>query len=158
MTPRGIFSVAVPAALAAVSILSCIGDPDAPGFNAHRAQWDQNEPALYAYTVRHVCFCYGKGAPVHVVASRESVLTAKMEGYDSLGILAGAPSPQSYSIDSLFNEVDEKLRYRHDSRRVSFDSAYGFPASVYIDFEKQAADEEYGLEISDFRPVSLDPL
>ena len=146
------------AALAAAFLMGCISDPDSPDLKTHRTQWNKNEPALYSYTVKHTCFCEGKGAPVHVVASRESVLVAKMEGYDSLGILTDAPSPQSYSIDSLFDEVDGRLQYRHDSRRVSFDSAYGFPASVYIDFEKQKADEEYGLEISDFRPISRDPL
>lgn len=156
MTRRGLLYLA--AALASFSLQGCVGDPDAPDLDAQRARWNKNEPAFYSYTVRHICFCYGKGAPVHVVASRESVWVAKMEGYDSMGILTDAPSPQSYSIDSLFDEVDGKLRHRHDSRRVSFDPTYGFPADVYIDFEKQAADEEYGLEISEFRPMSRDPL
>lgn len=144
--------ILLPAALAALSLTGCIGDPEAPDLDAPRALWGRMEPVSYGYTVRHTCFCVG--GPVYVVADRDSVLTAKMEGPAPGDTLTDVPSPQDYSMEALFDEVEERLQRRHDSHRVSFDPAYGFPADIYIDFEKGVADEEYGLVITDFRPLN----
>lgn len=145
------------AALFTFFLTGCLGEPDSPDIKGPRARWRDQEPALYAYTVEHTCFC--KVGPVHVMASRESVLVAQKtsRGLDS-PVPAGAPenvaAKQDYSIEALFDEVESQLRRKHDGHGITYDKIYGFPAEVRIDFEKRAADEEYGLVISDFRAVN----
>lgn len=143
------------AAFAVCALAGCIGDPGPAGgpvdMSGARALWRSREPALYAYTATYTCFCLI--GPVHVLAGRDSVLTAQ-EASIPPGTLTDAAHKQHYAIDSLLAEVGALLDRDHDSHRVSFDKTYGFPDTVYIDFDRQMADEEYGLRITDFHPVA----
>lgn len=130
---------------------SCISDaPSSPLGNAE-ADWRRSEPDTYAYTVTHVCFC--PGGPVEVMANRDSVLSVQaLPG--GRGILDPSRDKRGYAIDSLIREVRANLDRKHDSHTLHFDKTYGFPDSVFIDFDNHATDEEYGLIISDFRPIT----
>lgn len=141
--------------MAAIFLAACVSDPetsappdsDTPDLTAPRMRWEENEPAAYAYTVSRHCFC--AGGPVHVVADRDSVVSAVAE--PGRGLPEILPDIQIYSMDSLFAEVQSASARDAHSRRLSFDATYGFPDSVAIDFSAQMADEEYSLVITDFR-------
>jgi hypothetical protein len=131
--------------LAAMIFSGCLTGPETVDLAAHKAKWKKTEPAAYQYHVKRFCECWPED--VEVWATRDSVIRIREIGAES-------QSPnlhrQDFSIDSLFAEVERALAQEYVTRKVSFNEAYGFPESVYIDFDKQIADEEYSLVISDF--------
>jgi hypothetical protein len=133
-------------AFIALVLASCVADPDGP------PAW--KAPPAYTYTYQRNCFCPPEWrGPFSVSADSASVVSVfrKLEGGDSVRITERL---QSYSIDSIRAELNGKLAREHDTAIVRYDSLYGFPASAYIDFSHQMADEEYGFTITDFRDLA----
>jgi hypothetical protein len=145
----------VPALVAGLLIAAC--DPEAPpsqdrqekAIAEAKARWKAKEPERYSYTFRPVCFCPLDS--LRVTATRDSVIQVVSLRAGSQG---SVPSPQSYSIESLFQGLEGALQSHPDVLRMSFDPEYGFPDSVVIDPDKQAEDDEYSQYISGFRVES----
>jgi hypothetical protein len=130
-------------------LLSCVSDPEPkPGTG-----WQEKKPAAFSYTYQRNCFCPPDWrGPFSVYADSVSVdsVFRRFAGGDGDSV-AITENLQSYSIDSIRAELNAMLELDHDTAIVRYDSVYGFPASAYIDFNFQAADEEYGFTITDFR-------
>ncbi|MEO7423781.1 MAG: DUF6174 domain-containing protein [Fibrobacteria bacterium] len=145
--------------LAAAIFQGCLGDTTGPtrtwdGIVAAE-KWRRSEPDLYSYTVSYLGFW--SGGPVHVVANRDSVLSAEADTA-GLGGSAVITDKQKYSIDSLMTEVAAQSASRHDSENIHYHQTYGFPESAYIDWKDRELDGGFGLIISDFAPITLVPL
>jgi len=57
------------------------------------------------------------------------------------------------TIDRLFSELGSDAVQEADSLTVSYDSTYGFPVEVAIDYIELAADDELYLSVSAFEPL-----
>jgi hypothetical protein len=135
----------LPAALLALS--ACMTDNAPADLASARETWRAHAPARFSYTFRTVCFCSPES--VRVVATRDSVLEAR--NYDGNAV-ADAYSPQSYSIDSVFADLEALAGAKHYKLRITFDPEYGFPDTVDYDRSKEGADDEFYQVISDFHP------
>ena len=152
MTRRGIPAAAM--ALTALSFMGCVGDSGGESpIQDRRGQWRKREPASYSYTVTRNCHCLG--GPVQVIASRDSVLSARESRESTL-----SPFPEvapldkrEYSIEAVFDEVEARVNRPHDSHSLSFDGTYGYPDSFAYDESRTMADDEYGLTITDFTAI-----
>ena len=54
-------------------------------------------------------------------------------------------------VDGVFATIQDAVSSGADAINVSYDPNAGFPLTVAIDYELQAADEELAITISDFR-------
>jgi hypothetical protein len=62
----------------------------------------------------------------------------------------GRPVPFSYansfpSAEQLFDAIQDGIDRRADLIDVEYDPTYGYPTSVYIDYDRRVADEELSL-------------
>ena len=106
--------------------------------------WDRFErsaPQSYSYIVRITCECPAEVTrPVVVWVDRGSVEFLFYED-------DGRPVPLSIadsfpSVEQLFDAIQDAIDRNADSVDVEYDFTYGYPTSVYIDYDRRVADEE----------------
>ena len=107
-------------------------------------RFERNAPLSYAYTVRVDCECpTDVTRPVDVWVDRGSVEYL-------LYVDDGRPVPYSYansfpSVEQLFDAIQDGIDRNADYIDVEYDPTYGYPTSVYIDYDRRYTDEELSL-------------
>jgi hypothetical protein len=133
-----------------LTLASCgVLDPDRriEGLDAAKARWALLQVDDYQLTLRRLCFCQDYD-PVRitvvdgVVAARVYVETGAPVPADRAALFPGVPG--------LFALLEEANR-REASINVTFDQQYGFPTNAFIDYIKNAIDDELSFEITDFQ-------
>ena len=109
--------------------------------------WDRfqrSAPLSYSYTVRVDCECpTDVTRPVTVWVDRGSIEYLLYED-------TGRPVPLSYassfpSVEQLFDAIQDGIDRQADFLDIQYDPTYGYPTSVYIDYDRRVADEELSL-------------
>lgn len=126
-------------------------EPLKPGGRSQRAVWEARNIDSYSYLLRVNAFsAEGAAGAVQVVVT---------DGVPKVTAPAGVPLPEGATfarydtIPELFGLVEQAEAAGAETIRAEYDPAYGFPADVFIDLDKQLADEEFGFVITDFRPL-----
>ena len=109
--------------------------------------WDRFQstaPLSYSYTVRVACDCTSDVTrPVTVWVDRGSIeylLYADDNRPVPLSISNSFPS-----AEQLFDAIQDAIDRQADFIDVEYDFTYGYPTSVYIDYDRRTADEELSL-------------
>ncbi len=121
--------------------------------SAAQSRWRDSQVSHYRYNLTVACFC-GFTQRMPLTVEVEDGLMRSMVFND------GTPVPPDqlqwfsrYStIDALFDFTKETLRTA-DKINVEYDSTYGFPSKVQIDFYTDAVDDELALEVANFQPL-----
>lgn len=136
-------------------------DPEYIDFRKHKVLWDCWDVDHYLLTmIDRFPICFGTkvtvevkgGEVVEATASPESIYGCTTEMYNPLGYK---------TIDDIFYKIESALdndielkelnddikRYRADQVRLKYDSIYGFPTHVHLDYLLGWADEEDTYEI-----------
>lgn len=110
-----------------------------------RARWDASGPSAYSMTYGRLCFCPTEvTGPFAVRVVGDRVVEVTLDGtpvvYD-----------RAMTVDALFERLASA--YARDAHRVdvTYDSALGFPSSIFIDYDERIADEEMGYTVTDLR-------
>ena len=139
-------------ALAALVLSSCSILPNRD-LNSAQSRWQSARVTHYRYNVHVGCFCaFTDRMPLTVEVANG--VTKSMTYSD------GTPVPQDQaewfanysSIDKLFTLTTEGVS-KADDIKVEYDAKYGFPSTVYIDYIRQAADDELSLSVTNFQPL-----
>jgi hypothetical protein len=138
--------------IAALLLSSCSLLPNFD-FNAAQSRWQSAHLTHYRYDLHVGCFCaFVDRMPLSIEVENGTV---KSMLYND-----GTPVPQDQQeifaryapIDTMFAFTADAL-HRADETKVEYDAKYGFPATLYIDYIRQAADDELSLSASNFQPL-----
>ncbi len=116
-----------------------------------RRTWSSQFISDYEYVVRRNCYCVMGGVAVRVVVQGDRVVSREIEGSG-----VSVPVSMAYlypTIDGLFSVVQEAIDSRADDIDTSYDSRYGFPTDIWIDYDRGVADEEEGYALIRFRSL-----
>ena len=128
-----------------LALSGCTKDKGGGQWLYQREKWKSMGISSYSFSFKRYCFCTPEGVgPFQIVVLQGKIVTVNGQPYESGGALL-VPT-----IDQLFEFVDQYLDRRPYSSRVIYNSRYGFPEDVYIDFNKDLADEETGFQVSEF--------
>ena len=129
-----------------LSLVSC-GDLVGPtvDFIANKAKWDREGPAAYTYVFQRLCFCGGEAIQQVRITVSGGQVTAVVRVADGQAV----PPEQvnqffRVTIDSLFGLVGDAIEGDAHDLDVTYDSRWGYPTAVYIDYDANTADEEQG--------------
>jgi hypothetical protein len=138
-------------ALVLSSLAACDGITGVDDLGRAQSQLDRNwdrfqrsAPLSYTYTVRVDCECpTDVTRPVTVWVDRGSIEYLLYED-------DGRPVPFSYSnsfpsVEQLFDAIQDGIDRQADFIDIEYDPTYGYPTSVYIDYDRRIADEELSL-------------
>lgn len=117
----------------------------------NQQKWNDANIPHYRFSLNIGCFCvFRSEMPLIVEVSNGEVVS--MTGADGNIIDATNANYAYYStyatIDRLFSEIESDSVREADEVTVSYDSTYGFPAEINIDFIKAAVDDELYLSAS----------
>ena len=128
-----------------------------------RAEWNAERIVNYNFNVALSCFCFfehGDSFTVTVLNGETKAIRWE-DGTTLTNADAIFPSIERVTtIDRMFNEI-ERARTQAAYVKATFDPAYGFPTSFYIDNNFGVADDEIGYTISNFaltQPVEPTPV
>lgn len=117
----------------------------------HIDEWVAKGPASYEYVQTQLCFCH----PDYTKPYRIRVQAGKV--VDARDAETGAPAPEQYvarTVPELFAVIQDALDRDADRLDVAYDPELGYPTSIVIDYERQAADEELTLEAKGLVPLA----
>lgn len=125
-------------------------------FSRNQQKWEDAQISHYRFELNIGCFCaFRDQMPLTVEALNGEVVS--MAGSDGSVIAATDPNYELFSkyatIDRLFSELEADLGGGADEVTVTYDSTYGFPSEINIDFIKNAADDELYLSASGFEAL-----
>ena len=119
--------------------------PSAPTSHPTAAPWPAYQPDDYTFTLRVTCYCPDAGAPVTVTVA-DGKVTDAVFARQGWGHPVGAPAPKwmQVTINDVIDAANDK---RADSVTVRWPDGQDYPNSVWVDLDKNMADEERGYTI-----------
>jgi len=123
-----------------------IGGNDDGEFKDNREKWNRRGPDSYSFVMQRSCFCGGElRDAVRIVVEDGNRVSATYVG-------SGQPVRADFlqffpTMDGIF-EILEEAYADADSLDVRYDAALGYPIEAYIDYLKNARDDELSFTIS----------
>ncbi len=131
-------------ALLSLTLLSC-GKSRSPVNSTtsdHKALWASHATPAYVVEQARSCFCPGPHGFIRLtVVGNKIVKGVESESNYPLTI---DELKRYKTIDELFEFIDEVEKYQPEIFQVKYDSIFGYPRSVYVDWNREVADEEIG--------------
>jgi hypothetical protein len=122
---------------------------DHPEIAAAEAAWKARHLSDYRFVWQQQCFCLVDAVQPIVVTVRHGEIVSAT---DAKGVAVSDDIRANVlTLDALYRRIDE-MRCKSDEVRFT-SSKDGVPEKVFIDPSRQAADEEFEVNISGFSPV-----
>ena len=118
-----------------------------------RDLWNSFKISNYEMSQQIFCFCYPEDflMPKYIIVFDGNIkLINGSNPEDTIGY------ESFYTINSLFDFIERKLKENPVVFQIEYDQEYGYPISMYFDISEMIADEEVGYSISDFKTLNND--
>ena len=122
-------------------------------FDKNLMKWNDANISHYRYQLLISCFCpFGEDMPLTIEVQNGEVVS--MTRPDGSLVDSSNPSYTTYvsyaTIERVFSELGLVLTGEAEDVAVSYDSTYGFPVEISIDYIKEAIDDEMWIGVSNF--------
>ena len=139
------FVTAVAIAFAPAACSDATGPDDR--LAAARRQWSSAGPAAYSVTLGRGCFCAQEVPSPVVITVRNGVIESRH--YKT----TGAPVSPAYAdafpdVEGLFDVIEDALE-NADRVDVKYHSTLGYPLEIFIDYIRNAIDDELAYMVTD---------
>lgn len=125
-------------------------------FQQNQNKWKSQNIDHYRYTIAVSCFCPFAFVEVTYEVQNGEVVNQSIQTSPENPVDEEQVNEfyQPYNtIEKVFDYVDEAVRDADDIT-IEYNSTYGFPTDVSIDWIELAADDEIYLTLSNFEPLS----
>lgn len=125
-------------------------------FQQNQAKWESQNVDHYRYTIAVSCFCIFANVEVTYEVQNGQIVNQSVQTSPDNPVDEAQVSDfyQDYNtIDKVFDYVGRAVD-EADKTTIEYDSIYGFPTEVAVDWIEQAADDEIYLTLSNFEPLS----
>ena len=153
---RTLRSMAIASAGLLLSACRLITDPGrldsaARDLSRNMLKWQSQGYSSYDYVVSNQCFCVMGGVPVRVSVRGNLVVGIHYVSDDQS--LPPDLAVLYRDVDGLFRVIHDAISARAASVNATYDPTLGYPADVFIDNIKNAADDEFGFHVVSFTPL-----
>lgn len=160
--------LALALSLPALSLPALAGCPDILGLSDRdereealadaRARWRSQGPDDYRFEFRKLCFCHPSAVRLVKVTVQDGAVTdvevlEEVPNHEQYQYPTPTPE-QYYTVEGLFAKLEQAIDRDAHEIRVTYHPALGYPTSVFIDYDENAADEEFGWEARSLQPTS----
>lgn len=120
--------------------------------NENRAIWEAQNVSTYSFTFSHNCNCLDEVTAPREALVENDVVTSQVQrdGYKRLR----TEDFQAWTVNELF-ELIALEESRADSLNVEYHELYGYPTFIQVDRDKQIADDEYTITVTNMVPADL---
>ena len=126
--------------------------------------WECKAISSYEMNLSRSCNCMNY-IPYHIVVKDNEVISIEVIYYSdedqkyreemeaSYGESIWEYDYYSFSVDDLFEEINNRMSQNPADVVIEYDENYGFPTKASFDMDLMIVDEEIGYYISDFKPL-----
>jgi hypothetical protein len=134
------------AALLMVSF--CTKSNDSDELSVNKSKWNRKNISDYEFTLRINCFCPQERVGPHMIkVVNNEIVSVNNLAYDP------DKTGELYTIDQLFTFVETSIERKPYLKTIEYNSTYGYPQTVWFDFDRTMADEEIGYQVSDLKEI-----
>ena len=127
---------------------SCIKTTGDSELSYNQSKWERKNISDYEFTLRINCFCPQERVGPHMIkVVNDEIVSVNTQPYDP------GTTGELLTIDDLFTFVETSIERNPYIRTIEFNSTFGYPESVWFDFNKNMADEEIGYQVTDFKEI-----
>jgi len=115
--------------------------------NKNKKLWNTETPPHYFFTVRQSCFC--PDLKKKLVTIKENKIES-VKYIPSNTVLNAQAVKEEKSILGYFDFIQDAINKKAEDIKVTYNTTYGYPERIAIDYNKQMADEEMYYDITHF--------
>ena len=116
------------------------------------ALWISSGIMAYELGFQRVCECTEEEYLAPYISKVENGVLVEVRNINGTFVDPGSSLFQdAYSVEILFERLETALEENVYEIRVDYDATYGYPTSVYIDYDANMADEELMVVIDSFQ-------
>ena len=130
---------------------SVLVPPESDALTRARSSWTALDHHDYQLTQERLCFCLLGGQPVRLTVQSDSLVSGMLL-IDST-MLTAEELQYYHGVEGLFDFVAGIDPSQVAEFQLSFDSLFHFPSDVWVDYDRNIADEEIGFRSYDFTPL-----
>jgi len=120
----------------------------------NKEKWQDASISHYRYHLSITCFCvFSQDMPLIIEVQDGEVVSMEYQSGNEIDATNRELFEKYAPIDRLFTELEADLNGAADEVIAKYDSTYGFPTEVTIDFVKEATDDELYLNLSNFEEL-----
>jgi hypothetical protein len=142
------------AALLAVGAMACSSDLDTDLWSFYRDQltegralWSQHAGAAYTMRYEEYCSCGTDVGPVFIEVDATGAITAITDAVSGEA-MPEAEWSDAWTVEGLFDRLDEAISQRVASYEARYDGTDGYPTSAAIDYEHATSGDEVNFRIT----------
>ena len=129
-------------------LYSCIKPVNDNELASNKAKWDNKNIFSYEFTLTINCFCTQERVGPHLIKVVDNqIVSVNNQPYDP------GTTGELMTIDDLFNFVATSIDRNPYRKTIEYNSTFGYPQSVWFDFNKTMADEELGYQVNGFKVI-----
>jgi hypothetical protein len=134
--------------MALLMVSFCTRSNDGDELSVNKSKWNSKNISDYEFTLRINCFyTYERVGPHLIKIVNDKIVSVNNLPYDP------DKTGELYTIDQLFTLVETSIERKPYLKTIEYNSTYGYPQTVWFDFNKTMADEEIGYQVSDFKEI-----
>ena len=122
-------------------------------FDRNRQTWQDANVPHYSFDLFVGCFCAFRDKMPLTVEVQNGEIVSMTYPHGTL-VEATDPSYDIFTkygtIDRIFSVLEAGLKGEAEDITVTYDSTHGFPADIYFDYIRAAADDELSIQVSNF--------
>jgi uncharacterized protein DUF6174 len=120
----------------------------------NQGKWQDANISHYRYHLSISCFCvFTQDMPLIIEVQDGKVVSMEYQSGKEIDPSLLELFEKYATIDRIFTELNADLNGAADEVIAKYDPIYGFPTEITIDFQKQAADDELYLTLSNFEKL-----
>ena len=120
----------------------------------NQQKWQNAGISHYRFDLFISCFCpFGQDMPLIIEVENDQVVSMEFHSGNTINATDREYFERLATIERIFSEMQKDLNGEADEITVTYDSTYGFPEQVNIDYIKNAVDDELALTISGFEAL-----
>lgn len=144
--------------LFALALAACSSGAQASGeqteFERNQQKWRDANISHYRFNVHISCFCaFVQDMPLVIEVMDGEVVSMEYQSGKAIEDMNRELFDKFATIDLIFAEIEADLAGTADKVTVTYDSTYGFPVDIVIDYVEEAIDDELYLTVSGFEPL-----
>lgn len=130
----------------AILLFSCTKSAEDRELSSNQSTWNRKNIHNYEFSLTVNCFCPEARVGPHLIkVADDQIVSVNNLPYDPS--VAG----ELLTIDDLFTFVATSIERNPYSQTIEYNSAFGYPQTVWFDYNNAIADEELGYVVTDFK-------
>ena len=118
----------------------------------YQQRWQQANISHYRYTFQRSCFCpRSYTTPVVIEVKNNTIINAHLKSNHQP--LDDKLKNNKQTINYFFAKIQDAIKQKAHTISVKYNEQYGYPESIYIDYDQRMADEELHLSAKNLQKI-----